>query len=498
MRIIRLQAEGFKRLVAVDITPDGELIEVRGNNGEGKSSVLDAIFAALGGAEAAPLKPVRDGEEYAAIKVALGEGDAAELIVTRYFTDDGTTRLKVENGEGAVFTKGQTMLDALVGSISFDPLAFARMDAKAQAEELRRLIKLDVDLDALARADAADKEARRDVNRDGRNLAPRVAAIVLPADTPEEAPDKAAIVEELARAGATNAAIEQEKVRRNSEERALVEYDRQVALRREEVVRLRAEADLIEAKANEIEAEAKERREDLSKLPPLDDLVDTAALSARLTEVDRIIAAVAQRKEKERLTAEYDALKAKSEGFTKAIEDRAAQRAKALSSAVMPVEGLALARICDVVPGDIAEDLIVTFNGVPFTQSSGAEQLRVSTRIAMAANPKLRVLRVKDGSLLDPTGLKLLAELAKDNDFQIWGEFVGEGEGVGVIMESGAVKGAPEPERIEAPKRRKKGEAGEGEAQPGDVIATAAETPKRKPGAMREIVTPTPEPGKLL
>jgi hypothetical protein len=498
MRIIRLQAEGFKRLVAVDITPDGELIEVRGNNGEGKSSVLDAIFAALGGAEAAPLKPVRDGEEYAAIKVALGEGDAAELIVTRYFTDDGTTRLKVENGEGAVFTKGQTMLDALVGSISFDPLAFARMDAKAQAEELRRLIKLDVDLDALARADAADKEARRDVNRDGRNLAPRVAAIVLPADTPEEAPDKAAIVAELARAGETNAGIERERqARRSDEEKAsLAAGDAQKM--HDDARELRRRADALDSDAAALETRVKAERARLADLPDLPEPVDTVALSARIAEVDKIIAAVAQRKEKERLTAEYDALKAKSEGFTKAIEDRAAQRAKALSSAVMPVEGLALARICDVVPGDIAEDLIVTFGGVPFTQSSGAEQLRVSTRIAMAANPKLRVLRVKDGSLLDPTGLKLLAELAKDNDFQIWGEFVGEGEGVGVIMESGAVKGAPEPERIEAPKRRKKGEAGEGEAQPGDVIATVAETPKRKPGAMREIVTPTPEPGKLL
>ena len=53
MRIVRLQAEGFKRIVAVDITPEGDLVEVRGNNENGKSSVLDAIFAALGGAEVA-------------------------------------------------------------------------------------------------------------------------------------------------------------------------------------------------------------------------------------------------------------------------------------------------------------------------------------------------------------------------------------------------------------------------------------------------------------
>ena len=88
MRIIRLQAEGFKRLVAVDITPEGDLVEIRGNNGNGKSSVLDAIFAALGGAAAFPAKPVREGEEAAVIRLDLGE-----LLVTRYFTAAGTTGL---------------------------------------------------------------------------------------------------------------------------------------------------------------------------------------------------------------------------------------------------------------------------------------------------------------------------------------------------------------------------------------------------------------------
>ena len=49
MKIIRLKAENVKRLHAVEITPEGEVVVVAGKNGAGKSSVLDAITYALAG-----------------------------------------------------------------------------------------------------------------------------------------------------------------------------------------------------------------------------------------------------------------------------------------------------------------------------------------------------------------------------------------------------------------------------------------------------------------
>lgn len=51
MKIVKLTAENIKRLKAVEITPTGALVEVTGKNGQGKSSVLDAIWWALAGAE---------------------------------------------------------------------------------------------------------------------------------------------------------------------------------------------------------------------------------------------------------------------------------------------------------------------------------------------------------------------------------------------------------------------------------------------------------------
>ena len=98
----------------------------------------------------------------------------------------------------------------------------------------------------------------------------------------------------------------------------------------------------------------------------------------------------------------------------------------------MPVEGLGF------------DDSGVTFNGVPFTQSSAAEQLRVSVAMAMALNPDIRVIRITDGSLLDSTSMAIIEELAREHDFQAWVEVIAEpGEGVGFEIHDGEVVSTP-------------------------------------------------------
>ncbi len=63
----------------------------------------------------------------------------------------------------------------------------------------------------------------------------------------------------------------------------------------------------------------------------------------------------------------------------------------------------------------------------------------MSVAIAMAGNPKLRVLRIKDGSLLDSKSYAMLQEMAELHDFQCWVEAVDESGTVGIVMEDGAV-----------------------------------------------------------
>ncbi len=65
--------------------------------------------------------------------------------------------------------------------------------------------------------------------------------------------------------------------------------------------------------------------------------------------------------------------------------------------------------------------------------------MRVSAAIAMAGNPKLRVIRIQDGSLLDEDGLKIISDMAAEKDYQVWLEAVDSTGKVGIYMEDGEV-----------------------------------------------------------
>jgi hypothetical protein len=130
------------------------------------------------------------------------------------------------------------------------------------------------------------------------------------------------------------------------------------------------------------------------------------------------------------MTEKRDALTketAESERLTVTMEERTKIKTAAIAAAKMPIDGLSL------------ESGRVMFNGIPLDQGSSAEQLRVSTAIAMSSNPELRVIRIKDGSLLDPDGMAMVKEMAKENDFQIWIERVADNDPIAVVIEDGSV-----------------------------------------------------------
>jgi predicted ATPase len=92
MRIIELRAENVKNLKVVDITPRGNVVQVTGKNGSGKTSVLDSIWWALAGADNIQGVPVRKGAESMRIRLNLGE-----LIVERKQTVAGSRTITVRN-----------------------------------------------------------------------------------------------------------------------------------------------------------------------------------------------------------------------------------------------------------------------------------------------------------------------------------------------------------------------------------------------------------------
>lgn len=165
LRIHRLQAENYKRLVAVDITPDGDVVTIAGKNAQGKSSVLDSIYAALAGREAKVDKPIREGQNSATVSVDLGE-----IVVTRKWKKDDAGTLTVESKEGATFKSPQARLDEIIGRRAFDPLEFVHQKPAEQVATLISTVELPFDPDELESQRKAAYEARTVVGRDVTRL----------------------------------------------------------------------------------------------------------------------------------------------------------------------------------------------------------------------------------------------------------------------------------------------------------------------------------------
>lgn len=425
MKIVRLAAANIKRLVAVEIRPDGApVVVIRGKNGAGKTSVLDSIAMALGGKALQPPKPIRQGAERAEVTVDLGD-----VIVKRTWTADDISYLEVASKEGAVFKSPQALLDKLVGRISFDPLAFTRLEAAKQAETMRQLVGLDFSNLNTRRLDLYNERAG--VNRELKVAEGRLAG------TPDvEAPDELADVAALV---AQHKALLQEIGRNEEQRRTLARMDQVLARAQGEIDKwehkvaeaqaaLRAaERALADAKALHAQEEAgveAERQRVASLQDP-----DLDAVTRQLEQAEAVNTRVRQRRARAELLAAVETSRATARTFTDQIDALDQEKAKLLAGAAYPIPGLGF----DEAGG-------LTFNGLPFEQASAAEQLRVSVGVGLAMNPRIRVLLIRDGSLLDEANLALLTELAAERDAQIWLEVI-HGN-AGILIEEGAIAAA--------------------------------------------------------
>jgi len=430
LKIVSLQAENVKRIQAVRIDPTGNLVEITGRNGQGKTSVLDSIWWALKGAGVVQRSPIRAGQERAKITLDMGA-----LIATRHFKrlEDGdySTHLEVMTEGGGMLSSPQKAVDGLLGKLAIDPLEFANMKPADQFDTLKGFVA-GYDFAGEAAADLADRTKRTEVNRVAGEKATQAAAIAIPESVPAVKVDESALIDELAAVGEHNATIERRKEGRELVAKEARDFRAAAAESRERAAEYRRKAEELDEQSSSQEAEAVAREEKLATAKPLPAPKDAAEVRKRLEEAKRTNALVDQAARRTALKAEAEAYEKQSEGITERINQREAAKRAAISEAKLPVEGIGFGAG------------FITLNGVPFDQASDAEQLRASVSIAMAAKPRLRVIRIRDGSLLDDDGLRLIAEMADAADYQVWVERVDSSGKVGFVIDDGMVRHAPE------------------------------------------------------
>ena len=456
MKIIRLASENVKRLSAVDITPntDGSLVTVGGKNGAGKSSVLDSIAYALGGAELVPTQPIRVGQSEAKVIVELGD-----YIVTRRFYREqihseeckastvqacscgeklwSPTKsvLVVTNREGAKYPSPQALLDKLYGKLTFDPLAFRLENPVAQNEILRRLVNLDfAEVNEKRRemfsARAMEKKTLIIAETRLANLPkhPSPQGVYETVETPiDEVSNEIRRAEELRQAAAE---ADRDVSKMNQ---AIESLQRDRALMAAQIKTLRAQLEQLDAKqaACDIEVDAKTAvLADLEVLAAKAQAAvpDSVALASKFTELDVKNTHARQNQAwlvQEQEVKNHQALVAE---LTKKLEEIDEYKTAKLQAAKFPVAGLGLT------------DDGVTFEGLPLSEVAASVQLRVSIAIGIALNPTLKVLLIRNGNLLDDDSLKLVAEQAAAADAQVWMEYVTSDAGdVSVMLEDGHV-----------------------------------------------------------
>lgn len=473
MKIIQLTAENVKKLSVVEITPDGNMVQITGKNGQGKTSVLDSIWWALAGESVVQSQPIRKGSKDARIELKLGDKGEIALVVERRFTESGSY-LTVKNAEGFKADKPQKKISDLLGALTFDPLDFMRSDPGKQFDTLKGLVSLDIDLAASAKADKTDYEERTKVNRDAKAKRSQALAITVAEGLPAAPINEAALLDKMQTAASENAAIETRRGNRETavakitslkdeaarilasikpdlaaaqeasdREIAALEQQRAAITKQIEDATKRSASDAIALKsARNIAAdtavkEAEDLQVKLDGAGALPDPADLGALRAELDDAKATNQKIAAREQRKTVETEAEALEAKSQALTDAMDAREQERLAAIGKAKMPIPGLSFG------------DGVVTFNDLPLDQASDAEQLTISTAIAAALNPKLRVIRIRDGSLLDDDAMKRLAAFADERDMQIWIERVDGSGTVGIVMEDGHVKGAA-PESVAA------------------------------------------------
>jgi len=465
MKVTQLKVENFKRIIAVDVSLGEHITEISGANGAGKSSTIDALWVLLKGKRVAPEEPIRAGQSRCRIQGQLGE-----YLVTRTFTRDRhgeiTTGLRIERGdEGMPAT--EAFMKHLIGEHMLDPGDFIALSPADKFDVFRSFVP-EVDFKLIANQNRKDYDRRTDVNRVVREARAAASMINVPEGTPQALIDVDGLVAELSRAGDQNAATERRRANREkasaeieqlrhsavkagnaikeySDERQarcearVAELEALIRREREECARdIGARTSEIQEAAERAQARAQELAAALEVAGPLPESIDLGAIQKRISEARAVNANVLLLQQRQKHLQVAEQFERESEELTKRMEERERTKQAAIAKAQLPIAGITF------------KDEEVYLNGVPFEQASTALKLKCGVAIAVAKNPQLRLVWIRDASLLDDKSYETVAHLAREFDCQILLETVRPIGSDAVILEDGQVKKASEAAQQEA------------------------------------------------
>ena len=400
VKINGFEIENVKRVKAVAYEPtESGLTIIGGNNGQGKTSVLDSIAWALGGGKFAPSAPYRDGSTIPPhLKVVLSNG----IIVER---SGKNSTLKVVDPSGN--KGGQALLDTFIDQLALNLPKFMNANNKEKADTLLRIIGVGEQLYRLEDEEQRLYNERRTIGQIADRKKKHAEEMDEFPGLPEEPVSAAELIRQqqviLAKNG-ENERLRQERVRIEREYLAAKDVLQQAKDRFEEA------KNKYEVSVKSAEELVDESTEELEK-----NIRDIEALNAKIrANLDKEKAG----EEAKEYSRQYDALIGK-------IEAVRTERMNLLNGADLPLEGLSV------------EDKELTYNGYKWDNMSGSEQLKVATAIVRKLNPDCGFVLMDKLEQMDRNTLNEFNEWLKGEGLQVIATRVSTGDECSIIIEDG-------------------------------------------------------------
>lgn len=415
MKIWELKSENFKKL-NVSLALKGKSVTVTGKNESGKSSFIDAIFKTLTG-EKIKGSPVQLGKSSAKNKVTIRKDNGDTISVEKTF-QDGKTSLVVKLNDSKTVKSPQTFLDETLGEISFDPLVFVN---KTPIEQKRFLMDLlNINLDEFEEKKRTALDELQKVNNDLTKVTGELEELPL-------------LDKEYKFIDSANVVKENEKI--NNLKNEIVIIDNQISLSNSKIQNYKDQNTEFEKQIKETEIKIKSNLSaiktgqkyiaDLEETKSTIKIPESADLETQIKEINKNNEYYRNQQEriaKQREFETIETLKVDTLGKIKGIEK---ERNKKLAEVKMPIDKLEFF------------DAGLMYNGLPLTEDnvSTSRIIEIGIRISIAMNPKLRIMQIKDGSLLDADMMKLIKDICKENDYQLFIEKVSEDKELGFIID---------------------------------------------------------------
>lgn len=409
IKINALQVENVKRVKAVALEPSANgLTVIGGKNGQGKTSVLDAIAWALGGDRYRPSNAEREGSTLPPhIKLELSNG----LTVER---SGKNSALKVVDTTGN--RSGQQLLNEFVEQLAIDLPRFLQASNREKADTLLQVIGVGDQVRSLEVKEKEVYNRRRMIGQEADRK--RKYADELPhyPAAPNEPVSASQLIRQQQDILARNGENQRKRMRANQIEH---EYGRTAA----HVSLLRSQLADAEKQLQQLEADLAIAQKDALDLQD----ESTDEIERSLQEIEQINIQVRANCAREKAEQDAAYYAQQYQDLTKELEEIRHDKYALLDSAKLPLPGLSV------------EDGELTYNGKKWDCMSGADQLIAATAIVRAINPKCGFVLLDKLEQLDADQLHMFGVWLQSQQLQVIATRVSTGPECSIIIEDGFV-----------------------------------------------------------